>query len=122
VTTVLAGALGLVIGAQWLAVVAELYSVLQATASPGVGAALAVLATALAAALLVEALFDLRCAGARAAALKMLAPAMLLAVAMHAPGYPYTAVELPWVLNTVIALLALAVVFLGLAIAWRRSR
>jgi hypothetical protein len=122
VTTVLAGALGLVIGAQLLAVVAELYSLLQATPSASVGAALAVLATALAAALLAEALFDLRFVGARAAALKMLAPALLLAVATHAPHYPYTAAELPWLLSAAIALLALGVALLGLAIAWRRGR
>lgn len=95
-----------------------------ATGSPTtvMGLALGGLAVLLSAALLLEALWETRTRGAAGTALKLPAPMVLLAVAWHAPAYPFETEQLPWLLATATGLLALAVAVLALSLALRRQR
>jgi magnesium-transporting ATPase (P-type) len=95
-----------------------------ATGSPAtvMGLALGGLAALLSAALLLEALWETRTRGAAGTAFKLPAPMVLLAVAWHAPAYPFETEQLPWLLVAATGLLALAVAVLALSLALRRQR
>jgi magnesium-transporting ATPase (P-type) len=118
---VLAGALGLVLVWQLAEVAGYLYRSYGTAATTGAGAALAVLAALLAAVSIAEALLGLLDNGGSNTALKLLAPALLLAAARHAPGYPFEPRHLPWLLAGAAVLLALGVAYLALLLAARWS-
>jgi hypothetical protein len=114
--------LGSVAGVQGVLAIGRLYEALATGESVTVmGLALGGLAVLLAAVLLGDALGEVRSRGAGVAALKLPAPMMLLAVAWHAPAYPFQPEHLPWLIVAAMGLLVLAAAVLGLSLALRRQ-
>jgi len=113
ISAVLAAVIGLVLLYQFVAVAGALLEPLR-SGWFGTGVVLAGLMALLAVGLLADAVRGLFARDASRAAMKMVAPALLLAVAEHAPEYPFTAVQLPWLLAAATAVLALGIVFLAL--------
>ncbi|BBL70543.1 cation-transporting P-type ATPase [Methylogaea oryzae] len=110
--------LAMLVLAQFGRVAATLYDLWPAT---GTGWWMAVTAAALALSLWGEAAWAIAARRTAPAALTLLASALLLAAAWHAPAYPFAAEQLPWVVAGCAALLVAGVAYLALSLALRRS-
>lgn len=124
VAAVLAGLFGLVLLWQLLEVSGRLYT-LAAGAQVGpittIGMVLAVFAALLSLVLIVEALLGIKANKGSLTALKLLIPALLLAVAWHAPLYPFEPWHLPWLLAASTTLVVLGIAYLILSLMVRRT-
>ncbi|WP_348758945.1 cation transporting ATPase C-terminal domain-containing protein [Candidatus Methylocalor cossyra] len=119
----LAVLLGLTVGGQWLVTVwrvCEMFA--NGNTVTTLGLVFAGIAVALAGALLLDALATVWERGAATTALNLLAAAALLGSAWHAPAYPFEPEQLPWLLVSATALLALGAVVLALSFTLRRER
>lgn len=121
---VLAGLFGLVLLWQLLEVSGRLYT-LAAGAQVGpittIGMVLAVFAALLSLVLIVEALLGIKANKGSLTALKLLIPALLLAIAWHAPLYPFEPWHLPWLLEASTTLVVLGIAYLILSLMVRRT-
>ncbi|HYE37097.1 cation-transporting P-type ATPase [Methylocaldum sp.] len=123
---VLAGVLGLILMWQLLEVSGRLYTLVASTEldvgpMTAVGVALAVFAVLCALVLIIEALLGIKVNGGSGTVLKLLIPALLLAIAWHAPSYPFEPWHLPWLLAASTTLLVLGIVYLVLLLIVHRT-
>lgn len=122
----LAGLVGLVLIWQLFAVSERLFSLVKSGEGDIgpitlIGLVLAVFSALLAFALIAEALLGITVNKGSVTALKLLVPAVLLAVAWHAPLYPFESWHLPWLLAGSTTLLVLGIAYLILSLVIHRA-